>query len=64
MVPDYVILKFLWCSKNVNSQRFCRGFMVPQECQLTEILQSFYDAVKMPINKNFANILWYPKNVN
>ena len=28
----------------VNSQRFCRDFMVPQVCQFTEILQRFYGA--------------------
>ena len=64
MVLDYVILEFLWCSKNFNSQRFCRGFMVPQECQLTEILQSFYGAIRMSINRDFAEILWCLKNVN
>ena len=40
-----------------NYLRFCRVFMVPQECQLTEILQSFYGASRMSINRDFAEFL-------
>ena len=50
----YILLSIKFSSVQF---RFCRVFMVPQECQLTEILQSFYGASRMSINRDFAEIL-------